>query len=444
MEKVKKVERPVIKKQMKINKTKKKIDFKELLKYKKVLIAGAILLIVIITIIVMIVNILTRTKYDPYYEYEQKMNDFGYYKLYNNETVNTTEKVTRIEAVKMAVAAALNITDISDYMYEELNIYPDDLWGEYAESVGILGDFDINAENFNDEIDYITALTYFKNAKDKLLPEKGAKDFDKNIKDLKEYSLNEQRAIKDLLGYEIIKENTSDINGKDIAFKGQINELVVNFVLNLNTITLSKEDKLNINPDNVPSNVKDFPYILANVNKSIYELPFKENPMFESSTPIQIFSEFNDNLSQISRFAQEYFKSMLNVDYKTIDAKTYKDNLDFYVLKDFDLSEIEKYVKYVKDNEIVIKTDVRVINPTIYFDGSSYRIRIELNMEVVNSKTKENILLGDNNIVYNDKNYLVYVDYELESSGFNDTIYLDFDMLYNTIVNEVNIKNNVK
>ena len=439
-----------VKKQMKVNAPRKKLNFnfklnsnlKELLKNKRVIIAGVIVLAILVTIIVIIVNLLNRTRYDNYYKYAKKVEDYGYNVLYNNKKTETTDKVTRIEVIKMAIASALNTTDISSYMYEQYNLYPDELWGEYAEKMGILGDFDINETNYNDEIEYITAITYFKNAKDKLLPEKGAKDTDKKIANIKDYSLDEQKAIKDLVGYEIIKEADGDIRGKQIVFKGQINELVVNFVWNLNTITLSSDDRLNINPNNVPVNVEDYPYILADVNKNIYEIPFKENKVFAPAKPVEVFSKFNSKLLQIDRFADEYFEYLLNIDYKTIDAKAFKNNLDFYVLKDFDEEEINEYVNYVKENEIIIKTEARTIMPAIYFDGASYRIRVELKVKIINSKTKDNLFLNDKNITYNNKEYTMYVDYELENSGFNETIYFDFDRLYNNIVNDVDISNN--
>ena len=436
-------DKKIIKKQMKINTPQNKINFKELLKYKKVIIVGIIILVILIAIVIGIINLINRTKYDPYYKYEQKMIDYGYDQLYTNKTKNTQDPITRIEAVKMAVVAALNTTDISTYMHEDLKLYEDSLWGEYAEKMGILGKFNINSENFNDEIDYITAITYFKNAKDILLPEKVDKDYDKKISDLDKYSLNEQRAIKDLLGYGIIKEFDGSINGKDKVFKGQINELVVNFVWNLNTITLSQEDKLNINPDNIPSNVKDYPYTLASVDKSVYEIPFKVNIQHSKYTPVELFSEKNNNIKQAVTFAEEFFDYYLNIDYKTINVDDFKESMDSYQVFSERRESIEDYVNYVKANEIILKGSGTAIMPVFYFDGTNYKMRINIKFEVVKSKTKDNLLYldtgGGYNKKYKDNTYDFYVDYNMNESIDSDYIYVSASEMYNNILNTENV-----
>ena len=437
---------PSIKKQMKINNPQGKADFKKILKNKKVIVIGIVGLIILIAIIILIVTLLSKTKYEPYYRYEQKMIDYGYSKLYNNEVASTTDKVTRIEVVKMAVIAALNVTDISEYMYEEENIYPDDRWGEYAQRIGILGDFDINYENYDDEIDYITALTYFKNAKNILLPEKESKDTDKKILDIKDYAINEQNAIKDLLAYDIIKEFNGSINGDDIVFKGQINELVVNFVWNLNTITLSQDDKLNINPNNVPSNVDDYPYTLAKFNKDIYEIPFKITQEQSSYTPVELFKHKNNSMKQAVLFAEEFFNCYLNIDYKTIDANNFKNSIEAYKIFSEEQVNIDKYVKYVKDNEIVIEGSSKAVMPVFYFDGNSYKIRLNVKFKVLNSKTKTNLLYYDEmsslNKIYKDSTYDFYIDYNMSDAIGSNYMYVSPSEMYNNILNpdKVNIE----
>lgn len=406
-------------------------------KYKRLILLGIILLIILIVICVSIYNFIMEKKYEKYYKYEEKMDIYGYTQLYSNESSNTSDKVTRIEAVKMVIAATLNITDISPYMYTEIGEYDGDKWGEYAEDFGILGDFDINADNYLDEVDYITVITYFKNAKDILVEGSSIEDYVEEISDLGNYSIEEQIAIKDLLGNNIIIEFDGKLEGNKEIFKGQLNEIVVNYVQELNTITIG-DDKLNINPNNTPENNDDYPYTLANIDKSVYEMEFSNVDGLVDFTPTEVYRYNIDDLPQLVMFVEQYFNIFLNVDYNTISANDFENSLNPYLLYNENTESIENYIDYVKENDIIISGSAEAIMPIFYFDGSTYRIRVKVSFNVENSKTDTNILYYDMNVggntIYSDESYEFYIDYAVTEAMNTNYFYLSMNTIFNTIV----------
>lgn len=445
IKKVKKIKPKNKEPKIKVKKEKNKINFKMIFKkYKRLIIVGVLAIILLISLICLIFNLINKDKYEDYYKYEEKMNVYGYSQLYLNQSSNTTDSVTRIEAAKMAIAAALNITDIDPYVYLDINEYDDDKWGEYAEQFGILGDFDINVDNYLDEVDYMTVVTYFKNAKDIFLDDVSIADYSEEISGINNYTITDQIAIKDLLGSNIIQIFDGDFDGEEIAFKGQLNELVINFVQEFSTITLNGE-KLNINPDNEPSNVDDYPYTLASVDKEVYEMPFYVVSGNSASSPNTIFSSKNSKLEQIVRFAEEYFDYFLNIDYLTIDSDTFRNNLNSYLDYNESFENIEEYVNYVKENEVIITGDATAIMPVFYFDGMAHRLRLKISFTIENSNTNENLLYYDsissNKTIYNDETYEFYIDYTMSGMTNSEYIYVAMNSVYSTIVDtqEINI-----
>lgn len=418
-----------------IEKNKKEFE-KNFFKKINIYILATIIILILLAMFSIIVYV-DNLKYKPYLKYEEKMKIYGFDKMYNNKSANTNESVTKSEAIKFALASVFNTDDISGFAAEH-NEYENAIWTEYAQDLGIIKE-DINSDNFNNKVKYKEVISYFESCKMKFLTDQSVKDVTVNFKDISKYTIEEQTAIKDMLAYEIINIVSSTINGNENIFKGQLNELVVNFVEKYNTITMPG-DKININPEKNPANASQYPYVLANVDKEVYETPFESGYSLEALSPKDIYANKKGYYTQVKRYTEEFFNNILNVDYKTITEENLKQKLEPYILFEPNESAIKVYVKYVKDNEIIIEGNSKLQVPIIYFDGLSYRARMKLTFEIKHSNTKENLLYLDFfdglKKTYEKTDYDILVDYYLSNAVGNSNLYLDETEWYNAILNK--------
>ena len=251
---------------------------KEKVKPDKKTIKSRITIAIIIAIVVLIglaifgiISLVNYNKYKPYKKYEETMKTYGFDKMYNNESAKTGESITKSEAIKMILSVAFNTSDISGFAGEPEENYDNAIWVEYAKYRGIIGDADITKDNANDKATYIEVIRYLTNAKVKILEKDLNSAINLKVKDINKYKTDEQTAIEDMIENEIITINTKKINGKKHIFKGQMNELISNFAVKYNTLTINDE-KINISEDKEPSNKDQYPYTLASVDKSVYEI----------------------------------------------------------------------------------------------------------------------------------------------------------------------------
>ncbi|MDF2865687.1 MAG: copper amine oxidase [Clostridia bacterium] len=418
---------------------KENVKAKERFKWKnrKLYIVIAVSIVIIAAIITGLSVYLNSIKYKDYVKYEEKMKTYGFDKLYNNQSAKTNESVTKAEALKLAIAAVFNKSDISDFAAEH-NEYENAIWVEYAKDTEVTKE-DININNFNDKAKYLDVITYFENCKKIFLKDQAIKNVDVKFKDISKYTIEQQTMIKDMVANEIIYEVFNKLDGKSNIVKGQLNELVVNFVEKYNTITMSG-DKININPEKMPSNANQYPYTITTVDKSVYEKPFFSEYSERAMSAKELYSIKKENYSQVKTFTEEFFNVILNVDYKTITEESLRESLENYFIFVPNESAVKAYVKHVKDNEIVIQGNAKLQVPAIYFDGVSYRARMKLNFDIKNSKTKDNLLYLDLfdglKKTYEKNSYEIFVDYYLAVGIGNYNIYLDQAELYNTILDK--------
>lgn len=412
-------------------KNKEKTKFKHI----RLHIFSIISVLLVLLLLFILAIFLNKLKYDPYVKYENKMRTYGFDTMYNNKSAKTSESVTKAEALKLAIGAVFNTYDISGIAVEN-NEYENSIWVQYARDTEITKE-DINSSNFSNKVKYIDVISYFENCKIKFLKEQAVKNNQVNLKDITKYSAEEQAAIKDMVANEIIYVLSENLNGDDYIFKGQLNELVVNFVEKYNTISFNG-DKLNVSTEKIPSNADQYPYTLASVDKSIYELPFFVDLQSEYLSPKQLYNFKKEIYPQIESRAEAYFNNMLDIDYKTITEKNLKEKLEMYLIYPINETIIKEYVKYVKDNEIVITGNSKLQFPVIYFDGMAYRARIRLKFEIKHSKTDKDLLYldGFSNLkkTYQKKSYDILVDYYLLGALGNNNMYLDEYELYPTIL----------
>jgi hypothetical protein len=370
-----------------------------------------------------------------YAKYEEKMKTFGFDKLYNNKSAKSSELVTKTEALKLALSVTFNTNDISGFA-EEHNEYDGAIWVEFAKYHKITTE-DINITNYNDKAIYMDVISYFENCKIKFLKEKLVKEVSVNLNDISKYSSEQQAAIKDMIANGIISSLTSSLNGDTSITKGQLNELVVNFAEKYNTIAM-KGDIITTDLDKMPSNVDKYAYILSNVDKYIYELPFTIEYQPDSRNPKELYAVKKNVYPQAREYSEAFFDSILNIDYQTITEESFENQIAPYTVLAPNKSAIKVYVKYVKDNQIVLEGKSSLQVPIIYSDGFSYRARLNLKFEIKHSKTKQNLLyldfFEDSNKIYAKTSYDFLVDYYLTDKYKDTDMYLTENELYKTIL----------
>lgn len=403
------------------NKSKK---FKKEIRNKKRILKSKISIIILIAIILLVIaipiilNFCKIAKYNKLYKkYEEPIRMYGFEKVYDNGSAKTTEHVTKSELIKMVISATLNTSQIDKYIYEASDDYSNCKWIDYAVVSGLIQDSEITKENADEIATYGDVLKYFSDAKSKILKLELNTNEDKKINKINLLSSDKQIALRDMVNNDIISLNGKNINENSKAIKGEVNEIISNYVLKYNTITVG-DDKVNINQDNVPSNEKEYPYIVASVDKGIYETGFKVSDESRKSNPKDMYKDTKEVYSQIGNYVEDYYSNILNIDYNTIDEKTFKESLEEYSLYSIDDEIVSEYVKYVKDNKIIIEGKATVQYPIIYSDGMKTRVRTKVEFEVKSSNTKNNLLYLDlakssSNIVYGKNKYVIYIDNEM-------------------------------
>lgn len=388
------------------------------------LLSFAVILILVISILSIVIS---NIKYKKYYEFEDVVSKYGFDEIYDNKTANTKDKITKSEVVKIVVSSVYNTSDIEGISGGKIEEeYSNSMWVEFAQRMGIITTTDVNASNANEYATYSDVIRYFTNAKSKVLKldldteDKGV------VKDINKYNMDEKFGILDMVNSEVITKNTSKINARKNVFKGQVNEIIKNFVEKYNTITIQNE-KLNINEDKIPTNESDYPYTVISVDKEAYEIEFsgKDNVNFKS--PAKLFREQKEYYYQIKNNTENYYNYLLNIDYITISEERLKKDLRRYLLFDLNDEDVKKYVKYVKDNKIKLSGSAKVQLPAIYFDGTYYRVRTKIDFKVESSNTDKNLLFLDiknsNNKIYKDKEYSFYIDTYMSNAYGNKTLY---------------------
>ena len=367
--------------------------------------------------------------------YEEKMKTFGFDKLYDNKRAETCEPVTKAEALKLAMAVIFNLDNTLAF-YENPEEYENANWVELAKAEGITKE-DINISNYNQKATYIEVISYFENCKAKLLKDYPIKDTQVNFNDISTYSTEQQTAIKDMVANGIIYPLSDNLNGSARIFKGQLNELVVNFAEKYNTIAMLG-DKINIDTEIMPSNAAKYPYTITTVDKAVYEIPFTNNDSRSSLSARDLYAYKKQLYPQIQVWSEEFFNNILNIDYKTITEQSLIEKLSPYLIFSPNNSAVAMYVKYVKANEIIIEGSSKLQIPIIYFDGSSYRMRLRLTFEIKHSKTKDSLLyldwLDGSKETYTKNSYDILVDYYSSNVIGNNNLYMNEYGLYKAIL----------
>lgn len=370
----------------KTNKPHKKIN-------KKLIITLVITVVLLVALSIFIYVIAQNKKYAKYLPYEETMHTYAFDIMYDNQTAATREKVTKSEAIKMAIAATLNIGKIPGM--KDNGTFNNNIWVRYAVTKGIIGGDEVNESNADDLVTYTEFITYLEKAKVKLLKQDLKTSVELQYKDKDKYTTEEQTYLQDLIESGVIENSKSKLKGNRKVFKGEVNELVTKYAEKNNTITL-EGDKININPDKVPSNADMYTYILSNVDKSVYEIDLQKGEYVDYVlSPKESYIKNKQDYKDIKEMVEEYYNTILNVNYSDITVEKFMQDINLYMISDYDEEEVTDYVNYVKDNRIKISGTAKVQMPIIYYDGVDYRVRTKLEFNLEESYVQNNILFND-------------------------------------------------
>lgn len=409
---------------------------------KKIKSKITILFIIVLLLILLLVGfgifkLVEFFRFNSYSEYQTKMNNYAFSDLYNNSKATSSDYVTKSEALKVIIGAALNRNDIKDLVdYSDIidegdtdieegfpssgdvtyeGVYTEDdenssgeyvekytnaMWIDYSLNKGIISQKDIDQDNANEKVTYLEVIKYITNVKKTLLKKDLVSTTNLEFKDINAYTVEEQSDIADLVSTGVIENSSNNLNGAKKIHKGELNKLIINFVEKNNLITINGE-KLNINKEKEPSNIKEYPYILANVDKSVYETTNFKADEKKYKNPLECFKDMKEQYLQISEIITTYFNTILNISYDNLSdekIEEMKDNLKIMDNYYEGIDELDKYIEYVKANNIKITGSAKVQMPAVYFDGVNYRARTKIEYNIESSNDLKNVLYQDNTL----------------------------------------------
>ena len=439
-------------------KNKKKTD-KKMFKSKFTLILIVIVALIIFLLIFGVAKIVENIKYK---EYSNKMNTYGFNLLYDDKKITSSSSVTKAELAKLVLGATFNRYDIIELLpeniiiqkvysenEEEVVINPDEIgeddiiisepyeetyknsmWVDYMLLNNIVSEEKLNKELSTKTATLMDALEYIIMVKKDVLKIELNASEKPSFSDYNKYTPDEQTIIADAVKSGIIDNKKGRLNAKKNITKEELNKLIIKYVEIYNLITIG-DSKLNINKEKIPNNVKNYPFTISSVEKSVYEIQdYKKNEK-EYKTPKQIYPDMKERYSEINEKSKIYFDTILNINYEELtDEKIeeIQDNLDVMASYYTNIDLFDNYIEYVRENKIKITGSSKVAQPAIYYDGESYRVRVKLDFTVESSDTLDNILFQDlsldSNYTYKTgKNELV-VDVALKLKESSDNIYI--------------------
>lgn len=427
--KVKKVKKEKVEKKQTIKKQdtkeqesskKEKNFFKHIKKNKKIYLTSLIVIVIAIIVFLVVYGINLYLINKEYAKYEEKMETYGFNMLYNNKAVTSYEKVSNLEAVKLVLGTIYNTYDASSIGYQPEGEYEGDEWIKTAEAFGILEENKINKDNINKNISYWDFIKMYMNGRNKKLELKISSTKESKFKNLNSLTQEQKQYINDMAENGIIKNTSKKLDLDKDIIKGQINEIVVNYIEKYNAI-VGKNETLVTKKESMPSNSYLYPYIVYSIPNEVYEIEHINENKTGYISPKELYKDKKEYYNQMEYRIVNYYQEILNVNYETIDASTLKTKLEDYLLYNYEDSIFEDYANYVKENKIIVEGTAKVLLPIVYYDGIDFRIRTRLEFKIVNSDTNQNILFGDikentdKPVTYKNKEYKVYVDIPMTS-----------------------------
>ena len=432
----------VIKKE-KVEKKKKQDVFKEhIKKYRKLysLIVIAIVLVAILTsIIIGIKNFVINKKYKIY---EEDMEAYGFAMLYNNQSPKSSEKVTRLEMVKIILSSIYNSNEVRSIGFGPQGTFDGDEWATTAEAFGLVEKGYITNETYDKEATLKEAVMTYLNARSNLLEMPISSTVESKFRNLQSYTELERRYINDAAENGLIDNTRKKINLNSKMFKGEFNKLVVRFVQKYNTLA-PEGDEIVTKKESKPSNYDIYPYILYSVSKEAYEYKGINEGGVDYKSPKETYKYDKDYYSQMEYRAEYYYNTILNIDYRNVNRNEFLEKTDRYLRFDYK-EKINKYLDYVKEHKVIIEGKAKVQLPVFYLDGIRFRARLKLDFEIKNADTNINLLLGDqsrqNEVTYEKKVYTIYIDAPMGTTMASKALMLDMEPIIDMMVSNIEAK----
>lgn len=342
-----------------------------------------------------------------YKTYTDKMYKYGLADLYNNKEANITENVTNEEMLKIVLAAVRGKIELNDYTGSGTN-----KWLEFSTTRGYNvniteNNLQENANNLETALIAIRALESIQKANIEKTELKMKKT------ELAKLTSDEQNLLQKAVNIDIIQNNNSTLK-KVPMIKGELNKLAVTIIEKFATVYHGTKDGVNIVTDKnkMPSNYEKYPYIVDSIPKDIYEYEFDVMTESTSQVPLETYKDMGDLYGQIEDTLINYYNEILNVDYTTISIQKFMDSIQGRLVYSLEEADVKTYVEYVIKNQIKLSGKAEPLLPIIYNNGEQYLVRTKLTFEVLNSKTEDNLLFGDEgqNIKYTGKQIEMYVD----------------------------------
>lgn len=401
------------------NKRKKKKIFKS----KTPVILLAVIVLILVLVFVFRNNGIIKSNYD------ELMEDYGLVTLYDNGLSNGNESVTKAEAIKMILAVTLNIDNIDYYVSSDVQEeYPNSKWVYYANAIGVISESDITKDNYNEVEEYRNTIRYLANAKVKILSKTLDTSKDPSFTDFNKYTPDEKWAISDMVYNGVIEDKKSSLDADKNLNKSDMNRMIIEYALKYNLITVNGE-KININKDKMPSNADEFPYTLATIDKSVYEIQNYVADQKKYKNPRKSFREVKNKYKRFDTIINEYFNTLLNINYENLDKEKMLQTLNDTTLYYIDTQMCEDYINFVTSNKIKMSGEIKVQYPIIYFDGENYRVRAKLTLNVESTDTLSNLFLGDKEATYKIGKNEKYIDIPLMYSEVNENYFISFRSL---------------
>lgn len=361
-----------------------------------------------------------------YKEYTDKMITYGFNELYDNKKATSTQEVTNGELLKVVLGSMKNNKDIYELYYlANTNSKEIDNWYEYSNYLGVNNY--ITKSNLNEKAKLIDAVMFaVKSLENVVGVELQPATLDMSESKLNKFTKEQQELIAKAVTLGVISNKNSSLSNDNII-KGELNKLIISIVeeyeiiyygsisINENKDIQKQNVSIVTDKENMPKNYKEYPYIVDNIDKEVYEYDYKIITELKFRTPKEVYKTMGSLYRQTSDLMVRYFNKILNVDYTTITTENFLNSIlndTAYLLHEED---VKQYVDYVKTNKIKLQGSATPLLPIMYNNGEQYVVRTKIDFKVLNSDTEYNLLFGDenSNVKYNSKEITMYVDVPL-------------------------------
>ena len=235
----------------------------------------------------------------------------------------------------------------------------------------------------------------------------------KRISDIKKIPAGKRDSVAKVYAKGLIVGKSNGMYIQNRAFNGYDYmttadaKKVVTLLSNTNGRAKLSPDGQLIRTTNLPKNAKSYPYILEAFPNSFYEMKFLyqlgsyswepiEGKDYASPAYLRVKKEKESSKEDsIYHFTDEWVNKVennleyrLNVDYRTIN-NTWVNNLrsTYFVYniasKDKEITnEIKEYMSYVKKNNIVIKSSIISVEPSIMYKDLHFYVRVYVKFKI--------------------------------------------------------------